>query len=163
MGPRGRGRGYGMGRGGHDGPFRGCGFRRTVPRQAVLEVVRDATDYLSAEQVYMEVYRRLPGIGMATVYRTLQLLTELGVVSRIATDEGKAKYRMSDDAAAPHRVVAVCRRCGKTVAVTTGGEMAERLRELQAEFEREARFEAERSVHQFYGVCGVCSAPGDTQ
>jgi len=150
-GPRGR-----HGRG--DGPFRQGGFRLTAPRQAVLDVVREADGYISAEEVFMEVYRRLPGVGIATVYRTLQLLSELGVVSKVASEDGKARYSVADEEVRPHRVVMVCRRCHRTEALPAGsGAVEERTRELSREVTAAAGFAVEQSVHQFYGVCHECS------
>ncbi|MFW5741728.1 MAG: Fur family transcriptional regulator [Spirochaetota bacterium] len=153
-----RGRGYGRHRGGGEGPFRTGGFRRTAPRQAVLEVVREADDYLSADEVYRRVFERLQGIGIATVYRTLLLLTELGILNRIVSDEGKALYRFADDAAANHRVMLVCRRCSRRRAVSIKHEPIRRpLEAFHEAIAREHAFSIEQSVHQIFGLCDDCS------
>lgn len=153
-----RGRGHRR-HGGHgDGPFRKGGFRRTAPRQAVLEVVREADGFLAADEVYRRVYERLEGIGIATVYRTLKLLTELGVLSRIVSDEGKALYRIADEEAALHRVVLICRRCSSTRAVpTNNGAVGEHLRSLHGTIENDHEFTVEQSLHQLSGLCSDCS------
>ena len=153
-----RGRGFGRHRGHGDGPFRKGGFRRTAPRQAVLEVVREANDFLSADEVYRRVYDRLEGIGIATVYRTLQLLTELGVLSRILSDDGKALYRIADEEAALHRVVLMCRVCSTTRAVPAGqGAVGDHLRLLHRTIENDHEFTVEQSLLQLIGLCGDCS------
>lgn len=157
---RGRGRGCHRGRG--DGPFRKGGFRRTAPRQAVLDIVREADDYQSADEVYRHVFERLPGIGIATVYRTLQLLTELGVLHRIVADDGKARYRIADEEAANHRVVLVCRRCAKRHHVPIGKEpVRSRLDSFHEAVAKEHAFGVEQSAHQIVGLCADCSATGE--
>ncbi|MFW5745278.1 MAG: Fur family transcriptional regulator [Spirochaetota bacterium] len=159
-----RGRGHGRHRGYGEGPFRKGGFRRTAPRQAVLDVVREADDYLSADEVYRRVFERLQGIGIATVYRTLQLLTELGVLSRIVSDEGKALYRIADEAAANHRVVLVCRRCSKRRPVPIKDEpIRGQLDALHETIASKHEFSVEQSMHQIFGLCGDCSRETDTE
>ncbi|MFW5688377.1 MAG: Fur family transcriptional regulator [Spirochaetota bacterium] len=153
-----RGRGCGRHRGRGEGPFRKGGFRRTAPRQAVLEILREADDFLSADEVYIKVIDRLPGIGIATVYRTLQLLTELGELARVSGDDGKARYRFSTEGPAPRRVVLVCRSCARTQAAPVAGEIERSLAALEAGLRAEHGFAAERSVHQLYGLCEACAA-----
>ena len=137
-----------------DGPFRDGGFRRTVPRQAVLEVMRGADDFLSADEVYRKVYAELPGIGIATVYRTLQLLTELGVLVRAATEDGKARYRLAEEPASADRVVLRCSACGRTTAVPDGASQA--LAALRSEITDRYEFGAQIGVHQYWGTCREC-------
>ena len=162
---RGPGPGSGPGHEGHhrhrgrrDGPFRRGGFRLTAPRQAVLDVVHEAGGYVSAEEVFMAVYRRLPGVGIATVYRTLQLLSELGAVSKVASEDGKARYAVASDEVTPHRVVMVCRRCRRTEALPPGSEEIDtQMRTFSREVSAAGGFTVEQSVHQFYGICRDCS------
>lgn len=159
-----RGRGHGRHRGHGEGPFRKGGFRRTAPRQAVLEVVREADDYLSADEVYRRVFERLEGIGIATVYRTLQLLTELGVLSRIVSDDGKSLYRFADEAAANHRVVLVCRRCSGRWPVSIADEPVRgRLDAFHEAIASEHQFGVEQSMHQLVGLCDDCSREKETE
>ncbi len=158
-----RGHGQGRQRGRGEGPFRKGGFRRTAPRQAVLDIVRDANDYLSADEAYRRVFERLPGIGIATVYRTLQLLTELGVLNRIVSDDGKALYRFADETAANHRVVLVCRRCSQRRPVSIKDEpIRGRLEAFHEAIGSEHAFNVEQSVHQVFGLCDDCSYDRET-
>lgn len=164
-----RGGGHGRHRGHGEGPFRRGGFRRTAPRQAVLEIMSEADDYLGADEVYRRVFDRLEGIGIATVYRTLQLLTELGVLGRVVGDDGKARYRLADERAAPHRVVLVCRRCGRRIAVPARGgddggdsRVGQAIDALTRAIESEHDFGVEQSAHQLVGLCADCSNEHDS-
>ena len=56
------------------GEFRGCGYRMTIPREIILQVLDESKEHLSAEDIYMGVHHVYPAIGLATVYRTLDLL-----------------------------------------------------------------------------------------
>ncbi|MFW5688147.1 MAG: Fur family transcriptional regulator [Spirochaetota bacterium] len=160
----GRGRGFGHGggrcggRGRGDGPFRRGGYRLTAPRQAVLGVMREANGLLSADEVYLRVVERMPGIGIATVYRTLQLLHELGVLTRITQEDGKARYRFADEEPAAHRVVLTCNQCGRSEALETQtGAIGQGLSAL-ADAVAETGFTPAQSVHHYFGVCASCSA-----
>lgn len=159
-----RGRGHGRHRGHGEGPFRKGGFRRTAPRQAVLDIVREADDFLSADEVYRRVFERLQGIGIATVYRTLGLLAELGVLNRIVSDDGKALYRMADEEAANHRVVLVCRRCSRRRPVSIADEpLRGTLDAFHEAVASEHAFNVEQSVHRIFGLCVDCSRETETE
>jgi Fur family ferric uptake transcriptional regulator len=125
--------------------------------------MREADDFLSADEVYIKVLERMPGIGIATVYRTLQLLTELGVLSRVTTSEGKARYRFSSEEAAAHRIVLTCSRCSRTRLIpATTGDVADKLHGLESVLAHDYGFNTEQSLHQYYGLCGDCSATDTT-
>ena len=62
------------------GRFRKAGFKLTLPRQAILNVFAENPKHLSAEEIFSSVHKEYPGIGLATVYRTLDLLTQMGLI-----------------------------------------------------------------------------------
>ena len=74
--------------------FRGCGYRMTVPRQAIMEVLSSTDKHLSAEDIYMKVHRTYPNVGLTTVYRTLELLTEMGLIVTFDFGDGRARYEL---------------------------------------------------------------------
>ncbi len=162
-GGRGKGRGGGFGpgcRGGHGGggPYRGRGFRLTVPRQIILEILEGADEYLSADDVYLQVHQRHPGIGLATVYRTLQLLAEIGIVHRIDTGEGKARYKLAEQDERRHREVLICTHCRRSFPVTEIPENQHSLLDqLEELVKSENGFTVQQNVVQLYGVCRECS------
>ena len=63
--------------------FRNAGFRLTLPRQAILNVFAENPEHLSAEEIFLSVHKNYPGIGLATVYRTLDLLTQMDLIFQI--------------------------------------------------------------------------------
>lgn len=90
------------------------GVRPTRQRRAVAEVLGTFDDFRSAQDIHALLARRGDKVGLATVYRTLQLLAEQGEVDMLRTQEGEAIYRQCSDT---HHHHLVCRSCGATVEV----------------------------------------------
>ncbi|WP_048749542.1 MULTISPECIES: transcriptional repressor [Paenibacillus] len=91
----------------------GKGYRLTPQRRATLEVlIGNESDHLSAEDIYLKVKKLHPEIGLATVYRTLELLSELAVVEKMHFGDGVVRYdlRASGQAHMHHHLI--CSRCG---------------------------------------------------
>lgn len=90
------------------------GRRSTKQRAAVVDLLNEIDDFRSAQELYDELRRRGGGIGLTTVYRTLQSLSEAGVIDVLRTDSGEAIYRRCSD---HHHHHLVCRLCGFTVEI----------------------------------------------
>lgn len=90
------------------------GRRSTKQRAAVVDLLNDIDDFRSAQELYDELRKRGEGIGLTTVYRTLQSLSEAGVIDVLRTDSGEAIYRRCSD---HHHHHLVCRECGFTVEI----------------------------------------------
>ncbi|HSQ33912.1 MAG TPA: Fur family transcriptional regulator, partial [Peptostreptococcaceae bacterium] len=74
------------------------GFKITPQRRAVVEILLQNKDnHLSSEEIYDLVRKDCPEIGLATVYRTMQLLDEVGVISKLNLDDGCIRYELSLD------------------------------------------------------------------
>ncbi len=159
----GKGLGHGGGRGGRggrcrfEGRFREHGYKLTVPRQLIIEILDAEREYLSAEEIYMRVYERNPHIGVATVYRTLQLLEEIALVHRLDTGDGKSRFKLYGEEERNERMVFICAGCGRTTVID---ELSEGERKALDKMEERGRAEESfRSVQrtvQFYGYCTSC-------
>lgn len=88
--------------------------RPTRQRRAIAAVLRTFTDFRSAQEIHELLARSGETVGLATVYRTLQLLAELGEVDVLRNEDGEAIYRACSDT---HHHHLVCRSCGATVEV----------------------------------------------
>ena len=82
----------------------------TRPRQAVLAIITAATRHLTPAEVYRQAKVQYPHLGLTTVYRTLDLLVELGYIQRIHLEEGCHSYAPT---ARPHGHHLVCSECGR--------------------------------------------------
>jgi Fur family transcriptional regulator, ferric uptake regulator len=86
-------------------------YKLTRPRKTVLDIVAQADRRLTPAEVYQEAKVRDPHLGLTTVYRTLDLLVELGYIQRIHLEEGCHSYA---PALQPHGHQIVCSVCGRT-------------------------------------------------
>jgi Fur family ferric uptake transcriptional regulator len=140
------------------GKFRGCGYRLTVPRQAILDVLSKTTKHLSAEDIYLAVHKVYPAIGLTTVYRTLELLVQTGMVFKFDFGDGRARYELSED---PQRIGhhhhLVCTGCGRIVDYTDFiNEEIELLKQTERGLSKKYKFKITNHVIQFYGLCDKC-------
>ncbi|MFD2492616.1 Fur family transcriptional regulator [Amycolatopsis jiangsuensis] len=90
------------------------GRRATKQRAAVVDLLSTVNDFRSAQELHDELRKRGDGIGLTTVYRTLQSLSEAGEIDVLRTDSGEAIYRLCSS---HHHHHLVCRVCGRTVEV----------------------------------------------
>lgn len=81
------------------------GHRVTIPRRSVITLLEDKSDGFSAEEISHE----LPGVGRATVYRTIKLLLEAGVICKLVLPDGGSKYSL---ARVEHHHHTLCIKCG---------------------------------------------------
>lgn len=89
--------------------------RMTRQRSAVADVLADTDDFRSAQQLHEILRDRGHGIGLATVYRTLQSLAEVGEVDVLRTADGEAMYRRCGRREHHHHLI--CRSCSATVEI----------------------------------------------
>jgi Fur family ferric uptake transcriptional regulator len=89
------------------------GYKMTPQREVTLKVLlENEKDHLSAEEVFMLVKEQLPEIGIATVYRTLELLTELHIVEKMNFGDGVARFDLRGDGNTHMHHHLVCSLCG---------------------------------------------------
>ena len=99
--------------------FHGRGHRLTMPRKAILEVLGNSDDHLSAEDIYMTVHEKYPAIGLTTVYRTLDLLVQMGIVFKFDFGDGRARYELTEPFSEKnHHHHLICTRCSRIIDYT---------------------------------------------
>ena len=138
--------------------FQDAGFRITVPRQVILDLLNKTDKHLSAEDIYLEVRKRYPAIGLTTVYRTLELLANMGLIFKFDFGDGRARYELSQGPEAmKHHHHLVCTSCGRVIDYT---ELIEQERELVNRTEKELsgkyNFKIDSHQIQFLGLCEKC-------
>jgi Fur family transcriptional regulator, ferric uptake regulator len=140
-----------------DARFRRQGLRRTLPRQAIIEVLSKASDYMSAEEIFEQIHQDFSGIGLATVYRTVNLLSGMGAVTKFEFGEGKARYEIADTPTDTHHHQLVCEMCYKVIRYSDFGEEECNFHcEKERSLEKEYGYSIKRHVVQYYGVCPEC-------
>lgn len=131
-------------------------LRMTLPRRVIIDTLAEADTYLAAEDIYHKLHGDYPGIGLATVYRTLVLFHKLGIVTKLEVGEGKARFELVET---EHHHLLVCERCYKVVKYS---DFTTREKDGFAEMERivekSYHFRIDRHVVQYYGLCPECLA-----
>ncbi len=88
----------------------------TSQRLLILELIaKHPGEHLTAEEIYDLAKENFPEIGLATIYRTLQVLVELKVIDKISFDDGYARYELGQVPGSKkhHHHHAICRQCGR--------------------------------------------------
>ncbi|SDN38928.1 Fur family transcriptional regulator [Alkalicoccus daliensis] len=127
-------------------------YKLTPQREATVRVLLEhEDDHLSAEDVYMLVKEKYPEIGLATVYRTLELLTELKVVDKINFGDGVSRYDLRQEGAAHFHHHLVCLECGSVDEI-----QEDLLDDVEKEVETRWNFEIKDHRLTFHGICHRC-------
>jgi Fur family ferric uptake transcriptional regulator len=140
------------------GKFRGCGYRLTAGREAILDILSRSEGHLSAEDVYMEVHPKYPNIGLTTIYRTLDVLSDLGMIYKLDFGDGRARYELADgpDGARHHHHL-VCTRCNRVIDYADFiDDEVELLKQTEKGLSEKYKFEIKSHILQFYGLCDRC-------
>lgn len=74
--------------------FRAHVSRWTVPREVILDLLNRSTKHMSAKEIYSSLYKMYPGIGLTTVYRTLDLLARIGIINKFTFGDGQTRYEI---------------------------------------------------------------------
>lgn len=130
--------------------------RLTPQRETVLRVLLDHPDtHLTAEEVYLKARSLSPELGMATVYRTLDLFARLGVVRRLDAGQGVARYEFHPEGAGHYHHHLICLECGRIL------EFAQDLLDrVERAVERETGFQVVDHSLLLFGYCPNCQKAG---
>jgi Fur family ferric uptake transcriptional regulator len=125
-------------------------IRPTRQRQVVADVLDELAEFRSAQDIHAVLADRGEPVGLATVYRTLQLLVDAEAVDVLRNDAGEALYRRCSSG---HHHHLVCRSCGRTVEVE--GPTVERWADRIA---ADHGFTQVSHQLEIFGECADCSA-----
>ena len=140
------------------GRFRGCGYRITVPRQMIIDLLGRTNEHLSAEDIYLKLHNMNPNIGLTTVYRTLELLVHMGIVLKFDFGDGRARFELTEKTKGmKHHHHLVCTQCGRIIDYADFiDEEIELLSRTEKGLSKKFNFEITNHLIQFYGLCDRC-------
>jgi len=124
------------------------GYRLTPQRLMVVDAIHETEEHISADEIFERVRAKYPYANISTVYRTLELLKELGLVVETDFGEGCVRYHIAEKG---HHHHLVCRKCGK---VTNLDESA--LGALSEKLHRDYGFAADLHHLAITGICQEC-------
>ncbi|MGL4741259.1 MAG: Fur family transcriptional regulator [Sarcina sp.] len=132
--------------------FKSKGYKLTPQRRAIVDIIIDSEKkHLTAEEIYDQVKISCPEIGLATVYRTILLLEEMGVIYKLDLNDGCSRYELANENEHHRHHHLVCNSCGSVSEVED-----DLLEELEHEVENKYGFKIEDHSVKFFGLCRNC-------
>lgn len=128
-------------------------YKLTPRRESILAVLLENKDkHLSAEEVYNLVKEKAPDVGLATVYRTLELFSEFDIIHSMDFGDGRKRYEYGDGrVSGHHHHHVICLNCGKILEVAD-----DLLDDLEQRVSRELDFQVVNHQLKIFGYCREC-------
>ncbi len=124
------------------------GYRLTPQRMMILDIINDSVSHISAEEIHQKVRQQYPFVNISTIYRTLNLLKRLRLISETDLGEGYVRYELLERERHHHLV---CRRCGESFALEH-----DFLKPLQLRLLKKYGFVADLDHFAIFGLCQRC-------
>lgn len=121
----------------------------TPQRKAILTALNKTTTVLSAQDIFTEVIKILPGINFSTVYRNIDIMLSRGILCRITPENGKVLYELRREEGHHHHVI--CKKCGTSIPIDYC-PMESILKKL-----RKNGFTPTEHRFEIYGYCDQCN------
>jgi Fur family ferric uptake transcriptional regulator len=125
------------------------GYKITPQRRAIIKAIIDTREHLTPSAIHERVSREKPGIGLVTIYRTLEMLAGLGFICEMHAGGSCRSYLVRRPAEHHHHLI--CSDCGRVIDFTDcdlGG--------LERRLARETRFKISGHLLEFVGQCWNC-------
>jgi len=127
------------------------GYRMTPQREMILEAIHGDDGHLTADEIYQKVRAKSPAVNLATIYRTLELLKALRLVTAIDTGEGCVYYELAGEQRHHHLV---CKECGYTLELD-----CDVIEPLEKELRQRYGFQVNLDHLALFGLCPKCQKP----
>ena len=125
------------------------GLKHTDQRDTILRTFLETRDHLSTDELHRLVKKKDAKIGFTTVYRTLKLLSDCGLASEVAFQDGVARFEHQYNRRSHHHMV--CTECGGSVEF-----LSPEVGKLEQEIGRKHHYVTTRHTFQIYGICEEC-------
>ncbi len=126
-------------------------------RDLVLDFLSHHKGHFSAKDIYTSLHHQFPRLGLATVYRTLELLTHIGFLTRLITADGQNRYEFKPPLPENHHHHLICLRCGQIWDTTDFvQEEVDLVHKMEKAIREKHRFLIADHQMAFYGFCPHC-------
>lgn len=129
--------------------LRDNGYRATSQRLAIYDALRTADSHPTVGEVHESVVEEHPTISLATVYKSLQIFTKVGLAREMALKEESTRYDLRREA----HINLICSECGKIEDF-----FCSNLKDVNATIESDTDFKATGGSFEVYGICANCQA-----
>ncbi|MFB0528274.1 MAG: Fur family transcriptional regulator [bacterium] len=135
---------------------RGC--RITIPRKAIIVLlINRSWKHPTAEDIYLAVHTTYPAIGLTTVYRTLELLEEMGIIRKLVFGDGQSRYEISDGPRWRYHEHLFCIKCARVMDYMDFVTEEEKLlKKIGKALSKKYKFKIKTHQLHFYGLCEKC-------
>jgi Fur family ferric uptake transcriptional regulator len=128
-------------------------YKLTPQREKILRVMLENQEqHLSAEDVYTLVKKKSPDVGLATVYRTLELFLDNDIIHSVDFGDGRKRYEYGNKEEGHHHHHAICIKCGKIIEIND-----DLLEELENQVYKEHGFKVSNHELKIIGYCKECA------
>jgi Fur family ferric uptake transcriptional regulator len=131
------------------------GLKQTGQRHAILHTFLETRDHLSAEELYGLVKKRDSKVGLATVYRTLKLLTQCGLASEVQFKDGMVRYEQQYNRRGHYHMI--CVECGDSVEF-----FSTEIKAVESLIANRFHYSMTRHTFQIHGTCSECDSKSRT-
>jgi len=128
--------------------LKNLGYRLTPQRLMIVSAIENSHDHISAEEIYSQVVAKYPNVNISTIYRTLELLEQLGLVTETDLGGGRVRYHPVDKG---HHHHLICQECGTVIDLDEAT-----LSPLRDALLRQYDFTADLRHLGIFGRCKKC-------
>ncbi|MDD5069883.1 MAG: Fur family transcriptional regulator [Candidatus Omnitrophica bacterium] len=131
--------------------------RLTKPRRAILDILEDTGEHLSAEQIHRQVSKISTNAGLSTVYRNLELLVRIGLVWKFDAGDKKARYEIAKRTDENHHHHLICKKCNTIIDYSASVDNEKDFIKMREKnLSRKYNFKIENHCIDFFGLCYKC-------
>jgi Fur family transcriptional regulator, ferric uptake regulator len=136
------------------------GYKSTKPRKVIIDILSKKPKLYKADELFLMAKKHYPDIGIATLYRTLELLTRLNLICKISFGSDKSYYMLSRNCKKETAVYMICENCGDVIINSECLQNAIKIRMTDDAEKRifdNCRLKIDKYQVFFSGICDKCS------
>jgi Fur family transcriptional regulator, ferric uptake regulator len=146
-----------FGQEGWQGKFHGMGCRMTAGREAVIKVLQETKDHLSADEIFIKARQINSEVGLTTIYRTLEKLSAMGEIHKMDSGDKRARFELANNEKGHHHHL-VCTKCNRIIDYDDFiDDEVKLLKDTEKKLSKKYNFKINNHLIQFYGECKECS------
>jgi Fur family ferric uptake transcriptional regulator len=128
-----------------------------MPREAILKLLSRSPKHMSAKEIYASLHQSYPEMGLSTVYRTLDLLARMGIVTKLALGDKQSRYEFKSSEKEEHHHHLICTHCGKIINYSEFlDEELKLVKKTEDRLAEKYNFKILDHNIEFLGLCNKC-------